>query len=183
MSAFALTADALRGEVWRLWTGHLAHYSLQHFLLNVVAALPPLLLLEARDRWRALLWAGVAAPAVSGVILMTSFGSEYRGMSGLVVGLWFSAPILCRRPSWFACAMLIAATTKLIFEMTTSFSLGAIDVTPLPLAHWAGGAAGAVWAIAEMLLSRRHPPATWRQSSWPNAGRPGTMLLPQHLRR
>lgn len=183
MSAWALTPDALSGEVWRLWTGHLAHYSFEHFLLNVVAALPPLLLLRARDRWRALVWAAVAAPAVSGMVLMTPFGTEYRGMSALVVGLWFSAPILARRPSSLACVMFIVASAKLILEMSTSFSLNAIDVTPLPLAHGAGGAAGVSWAIAETLLSRRRLPATSPRWSWPISARPGTAPLPQHLPR
>jgi membrane associated rhomboid family serine protease len=146
MNAWALTTEAVRGEVWRLWTGHLAHYDAVHLLLNVAAALPPLFLLTRRDRRLLLIWALFAAPAISAVILMSSsFGSEYRGASALVMGLWVFVGI--RGRSAPATVMLIAATLKVAIEMSTPLHLAIVAVAPLPVAHFAGAACGFVWAL------------------------------------
>lgn len=145
LNAWALTAEALRVEVWRLWTGHLVHYDINHLLLNVVAALPPLFVMPSRDRRGVALWALVAAPVISVVILMSSFGSEYRGSSALVVGLWAFAGLTSR--SVPATLMLLAALLKVSVEMMTPLHLGMIAVAPLPIAHLAGAAAGLAWAL------------------------------------
>ena len=80
--------DAIAGgEIWRLWTGQLCHWSLLHLLGNLAAvgafaviAGKPLL------RWLALL--PVAAPLLSLVLLSLMPGLQiYRGLSGLVAML------------------------------------------------------------------------------------------------
>ncbi|HRH74541.1 MAG TPA: rhomboid family intramembrane serine protease [Zoogloea sp.] len=75
------------GEIWRLWTGQLCHWSLLHLLGNLAAvaafaviAGTPLL------RWLALL--PLAAPLLSLVLLSLMPALQiYRGFSGLVAML------------------------------------------------------------------------------------------------
>jgi hypothetical protein len=45
VESLSLTAAALHGQPWRLWTGHAVHYDFRHVLLDAVAALPPLALM------------------------------------------------------------------------------------------------------------------------------------------
>jgi membrane associated rhomboid family serine protease len=153
VSVWALTSGAAQGEVWRLWTGHIAHYGWMHFALNALAAAPALAMVPARDRRLLLIPAFVAAPLISCVILMSPFGFEYRGASALVVGLWFYAGI--RERSRRGNIMLALASIKVILEMTSPLRLGMIAVAPLPVAHLAGGIAGIVTAVFSRLQTRR----------------------------
>ena len=148
MTAFALTADALHGEPWRLWTGHLAHYDLEHVLVNALAALPPLLLLRhERRRWRwVILWAATAAPLISLAILAGAPGVEYRGASAIVIGLWVLAP---------ARVLLVAAFVKLCIESLTPVHFTGVSVPPLVLAHWAGAIAGLLPVVFDRLVNLR----------------------------
>ena len=143
MERLALTQAALHGEVWRLWSGHLVHFSALHFLLDAAAAFPPLLLLRRSDVARVMLWALVSAPMISMLILLTTPGVEYRGMSALVVGLWTLAPLLSSHRLRYVFWALIAA--KLMISGTL------IDVPPLPLAHWCGAISGLVYGSRSAL--------------------------------
>ena len=150
MNAFALTADALHGEPWRLWSGHLVHYDLEHLLINVIAAGPPLLLLR-RGQWlKTILWAVMAAPPISLAVLAAVPGGEYRGASAIVVGLWILVPLTTRR-SAASMVILTAAVFKVTMEMLTPVNITGVSVPPLPLAHLAGAVAGVVGSFPVVL--------------------------------
>lgn len=124
----------LAGQVWRLWSGHLVHYSLHHalldssvlFLLGMVAERE----LGARRIGLALL---LGAPAISlGLLLATPEMAYYRGASGLATlaavaggtALWHSSPKLKALLFAFGAFMAI----KIALE-----SLGQpLDMTNLP---------------------------------------------------
>ena len=144
---WSLTIAALHGEPWRLWTGHIAHWDARHFVLDALAAVPPLMML----RKRVLLWCIAAAPLISLVILAVHPNVAYRGMSALVVGLW---ALTGNR------AMLALVLAKLIVESIVPLHF--VGVPPMPLAHWAG-----FWiAVASRIVGWHAPPAaSWRSSA------------------
>ena len=140
--AFALNGAVFGGEVWRLWTAHLAHWSLQHALLNAVALLPVLL---AGRRMIALGagWSFFAAPLISLVLLGLEPRIEFRGASGLIVGLWFIAGALLREHRLLSLSLAIGATLKVIVEAAGVFP----QTTSVP-SSFAAHAIGAVLGIA-----------------------------------
>ena len=95
----SLTSAALRGEWWRLWTGHLVHYELRHLITNVVAVVVPLALVDRPTRRRLLLAIPIVAPALSVLLLTCARFDEYRGGSGLAMALWVSAALILARQS------------------------------------------------------------------------------------
>ena len=157
---WSLTSAALHGQPWRLWTGHIVHYGPSHFFPDGIAFVPPMLLLDPKQRWRTIVWGLVIAPLVSIAIVAFVPGIEYRGSSALAITLWILAPLLylneekvpaaqqCytdrRVPRAPAIILLTFCLVKLVLETTTSFRLGFTDVPPLPLAHWLGAIAGAM---------------------------------------
>ncbi len=79
----------LGGELWRLLSGHLAHGSAQHFLLNLGLFVP---LAAWREKKRGsclfvLEYACLAACVAIGVRWCHSEWYSYRGLSGVVYGL------------------------------------------------------------------------------------------------
>lgn len=137
----ALTAAAWEGEWWRLWSGHLIHYSLTHCVLNAVALLPPLVLSQTRGSLA--LWSLVAAPALSAALLMLSDFGEFRGASGLVVGAWsFVAVELFARGRWRLALMLTAGLAmKLVLESMAALPWSA-SVETSHAAHYLGAVLG-----------------------------------------
>lgn len=141
----------LGGEIWRLITGNLVHWSPEHFALDVAVFLVVGLLVEPAIR-RAYPWLLLAAAASVGLTILL-FQPEldlYRGLSGVDSGQFAAAlGIEClmacrqkRRWLWVAPAAAIFLT-KAIYESTSgrlffgTESLGEIG-SPVPLAHVAG---------------------------------------------
>ncbi|MCU1244717.1 MAG: rrtA [Acidobacteria bacterium] len=153
---WSLTSAALHGEPWRLWTGHLAHWGLRHLLVDAAAAVPPLLLLRARDRRSYVLWAIVAAPLISLGILVTTPDVLYRGISAIVVGLWVLVPL--RERGAQGAILLGLCVAKLAIETATPVRLGVAEAAPLPVAHLLGALSGAasyvVWRRQGQQLDR-----------------------------
>ena len=86
MSPWDLAPTALQ-EPWRLWTGQIAHWGLDHAAANLVACVIPLALLDAPRR-KALLWGlPILLPLLS-LVLLPGLDSPYRGASGLACLLW-----------------------------------------------------------------------------------------------
>lgn len=159
-AGFALTHAALgRGELWRLWTGHLVHFSDAHLRGDLLAFVVWAALLERDSRpalWRILL---VAPPLLSLAILLGCARlGEYRGLSGLdcalVVALIYRRGVATER--WRGVGWLCVAgfAAKCGYELWAGRAilapdLGA-DVKLLPLAHVLGAGLGlAVVALPE----------------------------------
>lgn len=154
-----LDRDALAaGEVWRLWTGHLAHFSLEHLLVDaLVFALLAAALVRAgaRSLGRGLLIGG-AALSVS-LLLCDSSLARYGGLSGLnalVLG-WLAVRWLQAggRQRVFGSLLLAGAIGKFAFD---SVGLSApsvefdFDVVPSHLSHWLGLGWGLVLAASKV---------------------------------
>lgn len=130
-----------------LWTCHLAHWGWQHALRNGVAAVPPLMVMSRRARWQIVLFVLLAAPLVS-VVIRAGFDGEYRGASGLVVGMWVYAGIAARNR-----LMLVAVAAKLAAEALGLMPAHEGYVT-VALAHYAGATAGVIGGACESRLVR-----------------------------
>jgi len=155
----------LDGQLWRLVTGNLVHWSREHFLLDVGAFALVGLLYERRlgrhYPWL-LLAAGLAVGG--GVFLFLPEMSVYRGLSGVDSGQFAAA--LCaevalarregRRWLWIAPAAGVFLL-KILSECATgemffgTESLGDIG-DPVPLAHAAGAAAAVLFLAGAAAL-------------------------------
>ena len=171
---------------WRPLSGHLAHGSTHHFLLNIALLVPLLAWRERRvGAARALIelmW--LAAAVAIGVRCMHDGWTSYRGLSGVVYGL--IARVLveiavgassARRSHasirWIAAGVVALLAVKTVSEcvaggwLTSSNELhAALGVVYLPGSHLAGLAAGAIAAVVALHAngaSRRE--ATARGSS------------------
>jgi len=152
----------LDGQLWRLITGNLVHWSREHLFLDAGVFLIVGLMYERHLSWR-YPWVllGSALAVGCGVMLLTPELATYRGLSGVDSGQF--AAVLCveamlartqrRRWLWLAPAALIFVV-KILHECTSgqmffgTESLGDIGV-PTPVAH----AAGAVAALVVVAVS------------------------------
>jgi len=77
----------LAGEVWRLWTCHLVHYSAQHALIDFATAAAAAVVALPSLGWRRLcLILALAAPLIAaGLLLLAPECQYYRGASGIAV--------------------------------------------------------------------------------------------------
>jgi rhomboid family GlyGly-CTERM serine protease len=152
------------GQLWRLWSGHLVHFSGSHLLLDTVIFAGGGVWLE----WvapRVARWFYLLAPAAISVILFTGEPRMewYAGLSGMDVGvlvllaLWQMQPGT-NEPRWFWMGVLLLVAAKVIIEATAGKSLVA-EFAPgarvVPLAHLGG----ILCAAAAYLIARRWP---WR---------------------
>jgi len=155
-------AALAHGQLWRLLTGHLVHFSTEHLLWDVGAfallglLLPPLPL----RRWARLL--GGAALAISaGVWLLQPQFVLYRGLSGIDCAL-FGAVLVARlrvarrerdRVARAGIALVsLGFLGKCAYELRTAAAVfvAGTDFTPVPLAHLLGAAAGALVATSPL---------------------------------
>jgi rhomboid family GlyGly-CTERM serine protease len=153
-----------QGQVWRLVTGNVVHWSLEHFFLDVGPFLIVGVLYERyfqRQYPWILLTSAVAVGG--GVLLLAPEMGTYRGLSGvdsgqfaaaLGVEFWLAAR-QPRRWAWVAPAAAIFIL-KILYECGSgqmffgTESLGNIGV-PIPVAH----AAGTLGAVAFLLSAAR----------------------------
>ncbi len=160
--AFALDRGAVAaGEVWRLWTGHLVHWSSDHLLWDGLTFLV-LAWLLARLASRGLLWLlAVGAPLTSaGVLLLQPRLQLYGGLSGLDVALWMAVCLVVvrrsqDRPTRVAAAIaLLGGAAKVATEIATGHAvLVGGGVTLVPAAHVVGGLVGL--GVAAIECARR----------------------------
>ena len=152
------------GDVWRLFTGSLVHWTPYHFLLDVGTFLIVGLIFE-RQLGRLYPWMLLASGLAVGasVFLLESDLVFYRGLSGVVSGQFtvgiFNEILRARnrRQVFLLLPALSVLTVKLIYESATGTMMFATERLgdlgdPLPLAHVAGTlgalAAGFVWIVA-----------------------------------
>ncbi|MCD4727486.1 MAG: rhombosortase [Pirellulales bacterium] len=156
-------AAILHGQIWRLLTGNLVHWSLEHFLLDVGVFLAIGLMYEPARR-RQYPWLLLAA-ALSVGLSVLSFLPEmsiYRGLSGVDSGQFVLALAVefqlarTERRRWLWLAPVLGIFTLKIVSETVSGqmffgteSLGNIGL-PTPLAHAAGAT-----AVLALCISRK----------------------------
>lgn len=144
----ALDRDALAaGEMWRLWTGHLAHFSASHLLVDaaVFALLAGALFHACEQSLRRVLLIGGVALSTSLLYCDASLG-RYGGLSGINALL---AGRLARR--WFQTGgqqrvlgfvLLTVTVGKFTLDSVglgvTGVEFGSVAVVPSHLSHWLG---------------------------------------------
>jgi rhomboid family GlyGly-CTERM serine protease len=152
------------GEIWRLITGNLVHFSLSHFLYDVVALFVAGALIEIRG-YRHFATLCLVSGALIGAILYISSPEivVFGGLSGIVTA---TVTLLClngltETGAWQRlCSLtLICLVIKMGFEMVLGSSLlaGAELQTfvPVPVSHVAGAATA---LLLFMLTSRAKLP-------------------------
>lgn len=166
MEGVHLTKAAWTNGSWHtLWTGHLMHYGIEHFVWDALMFISFALLLWKETRWRLWAWLFVAAPLISlAVFTLHPELSEYRGLSALDTMLFTryclgSLRVLDGWQRWcFAVLPLIALAAKIAFEFTAGSTLFVGDmgpgVVPLPSAHVAGALMGLLWSAAAWIERR-----------------------------
>jgi rhomboid family GlyGly-CTERM serine protease len=172
-------AAVAAGEVWRLVSGHWAHYSFDHVLWDVVAFSALGVACERRSRARFLVCLGTSALAISvSVWLMLPQIQVYRGLSGidsalftfLAASMWIDGH-QSERPGLQAIAMtcVSAFLLKVAFELNTGRTLfveemdaGAVGV---PLAHIVGAGCGLLVGAGSRLVLRSRHTQQWISST------------------
>jgi rhomboid family GlyGly-CTERM serine protease len=163
--------DGATHEPWRVLTGHLVHWDLEHLAWDLGAFAILAALLETRGHGPLLACTGLAALAISAASLVAlPAGFHYRGLSGIDSALFALLLVqllreACARQET-ARAMLLAAlglafSAKVAYEVMTGQALFANSpaFTPVPLAHVVGAAVGAAVALVTPVASRRLAPA------------------------
>jgi Cu-Zn family superoxide dismutase len=143
----------LCGELWRLWTAHLVHFSWQHAVSDALVLFAATTLVQrlagARLAWTAL---AIGAPGIAlGLLWAAPHMTEYRGASGLALMmcvlygalLWRTAPRLRWLLAALACG-LFAKTTAEAF----GFSPGLAGLPYGVAVAWQAHALGALYAAA-----------------------------------
>jgi len=167
---FFLLGDALEyrrslllSEPWRLLTGHFAHLSLLHAMVNGVALLLLAQLFAGRlrssDQWAVL----AVAPLIISLVFWVAMPGLgwYRGLSGVLHALYFAGCVVWLltaggRDRWLPIAALAGGAIKVLLEQPWNDSfpwarwLGA---TVVPQAHLIGGLVGAATGL--LLAARR----------------------------
>jgi rhomboid family GlyGly-CTERM serine protease len=154
----------LHGELWRLWTGHLVHFSFSHACTDALVLLAMGWLAEplVGTRRFALVLGGGAFMLSLGLLAIAPGLNEFRGASGLAVlaavlgGLlaWERYP--ASRPI-LACAAVGLASKTLweAFAHTSAFTELPPGVTVAWQAHVLGALLGGYAAVEGRLPSRR----------------------------
>jgi len=141
------------GEIWRLLTAQMVHWTSRMALADLAVLLGLGLWLETTGRLRALLLALALGAAVTalGVQFLQPGLAIYRGSSGLAAALFTLTALEAMRPPAgrafrvAACALLLF-TAKVAWETAGGTPLFAGDLPPgvaaTPLIHLLGGLAG-----------------------------------------
>ena len=139
----------LRGQLWRLWSGHWVHFSNSHLWWNLAAVICAAAWLEGRRPGLLLRFTALAAPLLSlGLLALDSQLAIYGGLSGIgtgVVTLLGYVLVQSRRSDrWTGFVVLALIATKLGHDSLTGaallseFSNSAVQTTPI--AHALGAA-------------------------------------------
>lgn len=174
-SALAWQRDAiLHGEIWRLWSGHLVHYSLSHGVSDALALCAGGMLAEpiVGSRRFAAILAGGAALISLGLLVCVPSMTEYRGASGLAMLVAALAGVLVwrRQPAarWLVGAIALALAAKLLGD-AGGHALTLAGLPACVTVSWQAHLLGTLLGLAAASASdRRRPPwvcvdsAAWR---------------------
>lgn len=154
----------LGGELWRLFTGHLTHWTFGHLCWDLLACLLAvgfLLVHRPKALLPLALWSMLAVSL--GVLLADPEIAVYRGLSGVDTALFaYVAAALGltaarrgeRRAAAWGVGLLCLIAVKILHEMGsgTCLFVDAATFIPLASAHLGGLLAGASYALAERVL-------------------------------
>jgi len=146
------TSRVLSGELWRLFTGHLAHLTWRHYAVDALAYW---LLVTSYAAWRGSRAAtGLAlAACVSVSLTVVAFGLHpvYGGLSGLSCAAFAALVLAMLRddPKDVWCYVL-AALFGIYLMLGESLAAG---IRVAPEAHWAGALTGAAFEGIRFLRS------------------------------
>lgn len=154
------------GEIWRLATGQLVHWTLRMALFDLGAILLLGLLLELGEERRGLALAlGIALPLCAfAVHVIQPHLDRYRGSSGLAAAVFGLVVMLgVSEQGWLPRLLVLAALAafalKLIFEVEISGLVFGGDlpagVDAAPIVHLAGFVAGVAAFLLVYALKRR----------------------------
>jgi rhomboid family GlyGly-CTERM serine protease len=151
-----------QGEVWRLVTGHLTHWSAAHLRWDVLVFVMLGTFCERERGHRS--FAGVLLAAALTVSAFLFFGCpevvEYRGLSAIDSALWcWAAFIVAPRSLSLAILLLAVFAGKLMIELSTGAALFvplAGTVYVLPLVHLVGATMGFCAVVTKRRI-RRYP--------------------------
>ena len=113
------------GELWRLWTGHLVHFSVSQAFADTLALVLMGVYAEpvVGSRRFALILAGAADLLSLGILLLAPGINEYRGASGLAILTAVLAGVLAwrRHPESrpVLCCAALALAAKTLWEMAS----------------------------------------------------------------
>lgn len=154
-------AAILSGQVWRLWGGHVVHFTRGHLGWNLalfvfvggwLECLAP-----AGTRW----FYGVAPVFISGVLLLLEPSLDhYAGLSGLGAGLTVLLALRqWRLPTesrviWSAVLLLVAL--KVAIEWWSDTPLLTAGIRSVPLAHGAGMICAGLALLVARCFRARH---------------------------
>ena len=130
VEVFAFDRQAiLHGEVWRLWTGHLVHFSTLHAVFDVLTLFFASQIVEAESGpLRLLSVLGIGALFISsGMLLWVPDMAFYRGTSGIsAMMMVLAASALCRH-SW-RLQILLAVLGVLLLSKTWLDATGYVRI-------------------------------------------------------
>jgi rhomboid family GlyGly-CTERM serine protease len=146
----------LAGELWRLWTCHLVHYSASHALADYASAVAAAAIAGQLHGWRRLAGALLlAAPLIAtGLLLLAPDCQYYRGASGLAVmltvlaavALWRRAGARARLPLALLGLALAAKIAAEAWGLTANWSALPAGVRVAWPAHLLGAGCAAIFA-------------------------------------
>lgn len=120
----------IRGEWWRVLTGHLVHYTNEHLFFDLLATGAVYLIFFGSFRVRDIVVLTLALQIISSLIMVFFFDTPdiFRGLSGLVHGLLsygiLSASLAGRRRFFFLWLLLIF---KVMYEQTGWYDPGQLS--------------------------------------------------------
>ena len=175
--ALTLDRDALwTGEWWRLFTGHLVHFTPRHLIYDLAVVLVAGLLAEThspRETRRLYLLSG---PGISIILIAAEPQMQvYGGLSGVATGLAVFA-CLSRIETrgairWLARGTLLLIALKLGWELTAGASLFFARedraFVPVPMSHLAGAVIATGVFVAARLRGTIRPPDEDRHAAGP----------------
>ena len=154
----------LAGELWRLFTCHLVHFSLSHLLSDLAGFLIAAGIILQRGYRHFGLLCAVSAFTVSGAIFLMQPGmAVYGGLSGIVNAAFIFAAFHGFREEgrwkWFCLAVIVLCIGNTLWEgVKGQLTLASPDnypFVPVPLAHLVGALTGAAMAGVEARLAAR----------------------------
>ena len=163
-------AALAQGEFWRLFTGHLTHFSADHLKWDLAVFVALGSLVELRNRWHCIGCVAASTLLISlGVWWLQPQFSCYRGLSGvdsalfgyIAMDIMLLARVEGRRGPALAAGMaMMSFVAKIVYELATGctvFVENAASFAPVPLAHLIGACVGGVSACVWTLCQTTQP--------------------------